>query len=151
MWADPVVVRFFGGQPFSPEDVWSRLLRYAGHWTWLGFGYWAIEEKSTGSFIGELGFADYKREIEPSFDGTPEIGWILTSPSHGKGFASEAVQAALAWGDAHFGATCTVCIINPNNLASIRVAEKSGYQELLRTTYKSSPAILFERPAQSIS
>jgi RimJ/RimL family protein N-acetyltransferase len=145
MWADPVVVRYFGGKPLSREDVWSRLLRYAGHWTWFGFGYWALEEKSTGSFIGELGFADYQRDVEPSLDGMPEIGWILASAAHGKGFATEAVAAVLAWGDAKFGSETTVCIINPANLASIRVAEKSGYREWQRSSYKGSPAILYRR------
>ena len=60
--------RALGGQPFAAEDVWSKLLRYAGHWALLGFGYWAIEEKSSGRFVGEAGFADFKRAIEPSFD-----------------------------------------------------------------------------------
>ena len=55
MWADPIVTRHIGGKPFSEEDTWTRLLRYAGHWLLLGFGYWAIEEKDTGSFVGELG------------------------------------------------------------------------------------------------
>ena len=37
-----------------------------GLWSLLGFGYWAIEEKAAGGFVGELGFADFKRDIEPS-------------------------------------------------------------------------------------
>jgi RimJ/RimL family protein N-acetyltransferase len=145
MWADPVVVRYFGGKPFSPEEVWSRLLRYAGHWAWLGYGYWAVEEKSTNSFIGEVGFADYKREVVPSLDGMPEIGWVFTSAAHGQGFATEAVAAALAWGGAQFGSAKTVCLINPENVASIRVATKSGYQEWRRSSYKGAPAILYTR------
>lgn len=32
MWADPAVVRYVGGEPSSPEEAWSRLLRYAGLW-----------------------------------------------------------------------------------------------------------------------
>ena len=63
MWALPDVVRYIGGKPFSGEEVWSRVLRYAGHWQWMGFGFWALEEKATGSFAGDLGFAEFKREI----------------------------------------------------------------------------------------
>jgi RimJ/RimL family protein N-acetyltransferase len=63
MWALPEVVRYIGGKPFSGEEVWSRVLRYAGHWQWMGFGFWALEEKVTGSFAGDLGFAEFKREI----------------------------------------------------------------------------------------
>jgi RimJ/RimL family protein N-acetyltransferase len=145
MWADPTVTRHIGGKPFSEEETWARFLRYAGHWLLLGFGYWAIEEKDTGSFVGELGFADYKRGIEPSLQGVPELGWALVSTAHGKGYATEAVRAAVAWGEAHFASARTVCIIHPENLASIRVAEKCGYKEFQRTTYKGHPTIIFDR------
>ncbi len=145
MWADPLVTRHIGGKPFSKEETWARLLRYAGHWSWLGFGYWAIEEKDTGSFVGELGFADYKRDIEPSLEGAPELGWALASGVHGKGYATEAVRAIVAWGEAHFGLVRTVCIVHPENLASIRVAEKCGYREFQRATYKGRSTILFAR------
>ena len=129
MWADPVVTRHFG-QPLSGEESWNRLLRYVGHWALLGFGYWVVEEKATSAFIGEVGFADWKRNIEPSLGEMPEIGWVLASPSHGKGYATEAVRAAIAWGEGHFGESRTACIIDPGNLPSIRVAEKCGYRRL---------------------
>jgi RimJ/RimL family protein N-acetyltransferase len=147
MWADPDVTRHIGGKPSSREEVWARLLRYVGHWSLLGFGYWAIEDKATGGFIGELGFADFKQDIEPSIEGAPELGWALVPPAHGKGYATEAAQAALAWGETRFGSTRTVCIISPENLPSIRVAEKCRYRELQRATYKGRPTALFERQA----
>ena len=145
MWADPTVTRYIGGRPFSGEEVWTRMLRFAGHWAWIGFGYWAIEEKATGNFAGELGFADYKRDIEPPLDGIPEIGWVLAPPVHGKGYATEGVRAVLAWGDRRFGSARTVCLIHPDNQASLRVAEKCGYRESLRTTYHDHATILFGR------
>ena len=148
MWGDPEVTRYIGGHPSSREDVWSRLLRYAGHWSVLGFGYWAIREKSSGSFAGEIGFADFKRDIEPSFQGAPEIGWALARWAHGRGYATEAVCAAHAWGDTRFEGMRTVCMIAPENAPSIRVAEKTGYREFARTTYKTKPTILFERPVR---
>src|SRR4029077_6257721 len=40
MWADPIVTRHIGGRPFSEEETWARFLRYAGHWSLMGFGYW---------------------------------------------------------------------------------------------------------------
>jgi RimJ/RimL family protein N-acetyltransferase len=145
MWADPIITRHIGGRPFSEEETWSRLLRYPGHWALLGFGYWVVEEKATRNFIGEIGFADYKRDLEPSLGDTPEIGWALTSLSHGKGYATEAVHAVVSWGDEHFHPSRTACIIHPENLASIRVAEKCGYREFQRATYKGQPTIVFVR------
>ena len=145
MWADAKVTRHIGGKPFSEQQVWSKLLNYVGHWNLMGFGYWAVEEKSTGRFIGELGFADFKREITPSIKGVPELGWALSSREHGKGSATEALGAVVSWGDQNFQSAKTVCIIDPGNLASIRVAQKCGYQELQRTTYKGDPTIIFSR------
>ena len=145
MWALPEVVRYIGGKPFSVEEVWSRVLRYAGHWQWMGFGFWALEEKSTGAFAGDLGFAEFKREIEPSIQGIPEIGWVLAPHAQGKGYATEAVRAVVAWGDEHFDRARTVCLIHPENLPSLRVAEKCGYKEFQRTTYKGQPTIILER------
>ena len=147
LWTDPEVTRFIGGKPSTREEVWARLLRYAGHWALLGFGYWVVAEKATGRFLGEVGFADFKREIEPSLDGMPEIGWVLASHSHGRGYATEAVRAALAWGEGHFGPIRTACIIAPENGPSIRVAERCGYREFRRTTYKDQPTIMFVREA----
>jgi RimJ/RimL family protein N-acetyltransferase len=145
MWADPVVTRYIGGKPFSEEESWTKLLRYVGHWALLGFGYWAVEEKATGHFAGEIGFADYKRNLDPSLLGAAEIGWAFRAGSHGKGYATEAARAVIAWGDAHFGPCRTTCLIHPENVASIRVAEKCGYRELQRTTYKGQPTTVFFR------
>ncbi len=145
MWGDATVARHIGGRPSSAEESWARMLRYAGLWALLGYGYWAVEEKASGRFVGDVGFADFKRDVQPSFDGAPEIGWVLAPWAHGVGFATEAVGAAVAWGDGHFGAPPTVCMIDPDNAASIRVAEKCGYREFARTAYKGQPAILFRR------
>jgi RimJ/RimL family protein N-acetyltransferase len=134
MWADPAVVRYTIGTPSSPQRTWQRMMAYRGHWAMLGFGYWAVEERSTGEYVGELGFADFKRNLEPAIDGMPELGWALMSHVHGKGYATEGLRAAVAWGDARFGGAATVCLIHSSNTASFRVAEKIGFSELLRRT-----------------
>jgi RimJ/RimL family protein N-acetyltransferase len=148
LWADPEVTWYITGQALTGEEVWSRLLRYVGHWYWLRFGYWAVEEKSSGLFIGEAGFADYKREIIPAISGTPELGCVLASSAHGKGYATEALQAIVAWGDRHFENARTVCIVSPDNRLSLRVAEKCGYKEYQRGTYKGRPTVMLERIKQ---
>jgi RimJ/RimL family protein N-acetyltransferase len=146
MWGDPVVTHFIGGKPSTREEVWGRLLRYAGLWALLGYGYWAVEDKADGQFVGDIGFAEFKRDITPSMEGFPEIGWVLSPRIHGRGYATEAVAAALAWGDAHFGATPSVCIIDPENLASIGVAQKSGFREIARADYRG-PTVMYRREA----
>lgn len=145
MWADPEVVRHIGGKPSSTQQTWARMLQYAGHWSLMGFGYWAVEEKMTGRYIGELGFADFKREITPSIQGIPEAGWAFASEAHGKGYGAEALQVILSWFDESFDDARSVCMISPENLNSIRLAKKCGYQEFCHTSYFDKPTILFER------
>jgi RimJ/RimL family protein N-acetyltransferase len=144
MWGDAAVTRHVGGRPFTREEVWARLMRYVGHWALLGYGYWAIEEKATGRFVGEAGFADFKREMEPPLE-MPELGWVLASDAQGQGYATEAAGAAVSWGDGFFGPVRIVALIHPENEASIRVARKLGFEEAASTTYEGYPTLLFER------
>jgi RimJ/RimL family protein N-acetyltransferase len=145
MWADPTVTRYIGGRTSTSEESWTRLLRHVGHWTLLGFGYWAITEKASGHFIGQAGFADHKRISGSELKHLPEIGWALAPAAHGRSYASEAVSAITSWGDANLASDSTTCIIHPENAASIRIAEKLGYREFQRIEYKGDPTIVFIR------
>jgi RimJ/RimL family protein N-acetyltransferase len=147
MWSDPAIARYTIGTPSPPQRTWLRILAYRGHWALLGFGYWAVEERASGRYIGELGFADFKRDIQPSIEGMPELGWALVSQAHGKGYATEALRAAVAWGDSHFRSTRTVCIIHRDNRRSLRVAEKLGYETVLRASTETEPDMILVRPA----
>ncbi|MFN3524405.1 MAG: GNAT family N-acetyltransferase [Phenylobacterium sp.] len=149
MWGDPEVTRFIGGRPFSAEEVWSRLLRYAGHWALKGYGYWVVRERGSGRFVGEVGFADFRRAIEPPLGEAPEAGWVLSPWAHSKGFGSEAVRALHAWGDKAFGGARTVCLIAPENAPSLALAARVGYREYARSTYHDAPTILLERGPQA--
>jgi len=145
MWSDPAITRYTIGEPSPPPRTWIRILAYRGHWALMGFGYWAVEEKGTGRYIGDIGFAEYKRDIRPSIEGMPELGWALVAEAQGKGYATEALRAAVAWGDDHFGAVRTACIIHEENRASFRVAEKLGFKELFRTTKDGEPEVVLVR------
>lgn len=145
MWTDPIVLKYFGDRKWSREDTWARVLRNIGHWAVYDFGYLAIEEKATGKFVGETGYAYGRRVIEPSLDGIPEIGWTLVSAAHGKGYATEAVQAVVKWMDKKMPGVRTICIIDPRNTPSMRVAEKVGYKAYAETVYKDAPCVLLQR------
>jgi RimJ/RimL family protein N-acetyltransferase len=149
IWSDPVVVRFIGGTPSTPQEAWMRMLRYLGLWSLLGYGYWAIEEKSSGRFIGDIGYADFKRDIVPALDGMPELGWVIAPDVHGKGYASEALAAVLVWGQSHFGDHQAACIISPDNTASIRLATKMGFRLWRETTFHDEPTLIFTRPVST--
>lgn len=145
MWGLEGVYRYIGGKPSTREESWSRMVRLPGLWALLGYGYWVVEEKDTGAFVGEVGFADFKRDLTPSIEGEPEHGWVLAPHAQGKGYATEAVNGSLKWLMENTPWRRTACIIAPDNGASIRVAEKTGYREIARTTYKTTPTIVYRR------
>jgi RimJ/RimL family protein N-acetyltransferase len=126
LWADVEVTRFIGGKPQSAQEAWFRILRYAGSWSLLGYGFWAICDRKTGAFIGEGGFSDFGRGIA-ELDGFPEIGWAFGPAAWGRGLASEAVSAMVAWADRDIAAAETRCWITNDNVASVKVATRNGY------------------------
>jgi RimJ/RimL family protein N-acetyltransferase len=147
MWSDADVVRYTIGEPSPPQRTWMRILAYRGHWALMSYGYWAVEEKDSRRYVGELGFADFKRNIAPSIEGLPELGWALVPQFHGKGYATEALRAVVAWGDDHLAQRRTVCIIHRDNHRSFRVAEKLGYKALFNATGSGEPNTILARPA----
>ena len=162
LWGDPEVTRYIGGRPFTVEETWARLLRYVGHWQVLGFGYWVIVERASGRFAGEVGLADYQRELTPLTApsapppfvgapalGGPEAGWVIAPWASGRGLATEAVKTVLAWSDAHLEAPFTTCIIQPEHAASIRVAGKCGFLPQPPATYRGQPISVFQRARRS--
>ncbi len=142
MWADPAVVRHFGGVPFNGEDSWARLLRYAGTWALLGFGIWAVRRRDDAGYVGGVGYLEARRDGIEGFDGDPEIGWSLASSAHGQGFATEAVLATLDWGAGRFQRT--VAMINIANVPSIAVAERCGFRQFGDGEYKGAAMGLWE-------
>jgi len=145
MWQDPVVTRFIGGVPFTPEQSWTRFLRHAGLWHHLGFGFFAIEHKATGTFAGECGFHELRRAITPSIEGTMEAGWSLTGPMQGQGLAEEAVRATIKWAADYGKGERLTAIVDPGNAASLRLAGKVGFVEFARADYAGKPVVMFQR------
>jgi RimJ/RimL family protein N-acetyltransferase len=144
MTGDSYVMRHFDAVQ-TREDNWARLLRCVGHWALQGWGMFVIEEKESGRFVGEAGLMDFCRCLGPDFDGIPEGGWILNGWAEGKGYATEAMQAAMAWYEEQFGIARMVCIIAPGNTPSLRVARKLGFMPFDERDYHGRPVILHER------
>ncbi len=146
MYVDPEVIRHIGvGKPSTAQDSWFRLLRLIGNWTAFGYGFFSVIERSSGRFAGLVGFARFHRELGEDFDPFPEAGWSLASWAHGKGFATEAATAAHDWFEAQHGRRRTVCIIDPGNDRSIRVAEKLGYRLIGPRQYRDETILVFAR------
>jgi RimJ/RimL family protein N-acetyltransferase len=147
MWSDRAVVAQIIDSPLTHEEVWARLHRIVGHWALMGFGHWMVRERHSRKFVGELGFVRFKRKLSPDFDKAHEIGWMLAKESQGFGYATEAATAALEW--LHKDSRCkqTVCIIAPDNLASLALAKKLSYKITDEVTYRGGPMLILRRDA----
>jgi RimJ/RimL family protein N-acetyltransferase len=145
MMGDPVTARFLGGTPLSREDTWRKMLTGPAMWDWMGYGYWSVERRADSAVIGQIGFADFKRDIMPSVENIPEMGWAFAREAGGQGYASEAAAAALAWADTVLNAAEVVAIIDAENERSIRIAEKSGFSVREEALYRGEPILLFRR------
>lgn len=118
--ADPQVMRYLGGKPFSRLEAWRHMAFLVGHWSLRGYGHWALEEKASGELIGRAGF------INP--DGYPgfELGWVLARAAWGKGYATEVARYLLPYAFMQLEQTEVISLITPGNQRSVRVAEKIG-------------------------
>jgi RimJ/RimL family protein N-acetyltransferase len=146
LWADADVVRHTIGRPSTAEEAWGRMLRYAGLWRLVGYGYWVVEDRATGAYLGEAGLADFHRGIAAIPAGVPEAGWVLRPDVQGRGLATEAVDCVLTWADAGLAAPETACLIMPENAASLRVADKVGFGPAVETRHRDEPALVRRRP-----
>ncbi len=144
MWSSEAVTRFIGGRPRPEQDVWTAVQRSFGCWALLGYGFWAIEEQASQEFIGEIGLLEGLRDIKPNYSGTPEVGWCLLESAWGKGIASEALSLVTAWVDSTLN-TRTVCIIDADNAASVRVAQKNGFRKCATGNLGTETIDIYER------
>ena len=144
--ADAAYMRYMAdGAPNSEEQAWASFLRMAGQWAMSGFGSWMVEEKSSGALVGNVGFIDRKRDRGPEFKDIVEMGWGVAPAHAGKGYASEAVGAAIGWGHAHLGPIRVIAIVAPGNDASVRVAEKCGFARQPDIASVGRSRMLFDR------
>lgn len=146
IWADPRTTKHFGGFIYDEETTWLRFQRNWGQWAMFGYGFWGVEEKASGRYIGAVGFFNAKRAMDISFRELPEAGWVIHPDRHGEGLVSEAMQTAIAWLDANVAAPHSWCMINPGNLISQKVAARLGYARAPDSAYKGEPTFTFLRP-----
>jgi RimJ/RimL family protein N-acetyltransferase len=123
MNADPEVRRYFPSV-LTAEQAGAEGERCRDAIAQRGWGLWAIE------LPGELAFAGFVGLNVPHYDApfvpTVEIGWRLARAAWGRGFATEAAAAALAFAVARLGVPEVVAITVPTNEPSLRVMRRLG-------------------------
>jgi RimJ/RimL family protein N-acetyltransferase len=144
MCADENVMRFLGGKPLDRLEAWRNMALHIGHWELRGYGHWAVEEKSSGQFVGRLGF------LNPVGWPAFEIGWTLSPQVWGKGYATEGARRALEYGFNELDKPHVISLIHPDNKASIRVAERLGEKLEGKTELFGNDLLIYgiDRPAR---
>jgi RimJ/RimL family protein N-acetyltransferase len=141
-------MRHIGGKALNREDSWRRLMSGVGSWALVGMGPWAVELKADGRMVGHCGFFHFERDMQPSILGEPEMGWIFDPSVHGQGIAFEACSAALAWAEREIGAESYPAIIDLENAASMKLAERLGFVRQPDALYRDAAMGFFRRPGR---
>jgi RimJ/RimL family protein N-acetyltransferase len=122
MNADPEVRRYLGPLlTFEQASAWVLNLR--DDLDRYGFGFWALEVRASGAFIGFTGLRTLDEEMP--FTGV-ELGWLLARPAWGHGYATEAALAAMQYGFDIIGLPEIVGIATAGNLRSQAVMRRIG-------------------------
>jgi len=133
LWGDPEIVRYLSGTTLPRDEVPGAIGRMLGHWERHGLGLFSVLSKEDGQLVGRVGYLLWDTErwvngIWESLDGDLEleIGWTIDRRLWGKGFATEAALVCRDHAFAELGRDHVISLIAPENVASIRVAEKIG-------------------------
>jgi RimJ/RimL family protein N-acetyltransferase len=121
--ADPLVMEYFPDRLNRAESD-DLIAKIEAGFATRGYGLWALEVRATGEFVGFTGLA------VPSFNAhfTPavEVGWRLARSAWGKGYATEAGLASIAFGFADAGLDEIVSFTSAANMRSRAVMERIG-------------------------
>jgi RimJ/RimL family protein N-acetyltransferase len=131
------IMRYLGGKTFDRIQAWRHLAYQIGHWHFLGHGYYAVEEKSTGALIGRVGYTSH-----PGWPGF-ELGWTIIPEYQGRGYATEAARMLLRYAFDHMKLTRVISLIHPDNAPSRRVAEKLGQTIEGQTEVLTMPVLIY--------
>ena len=133
VWADPEVVRYLSGTTLPRNQVPQAIERMLLHWERHGVGLFSVLRKEDGRFVGRVGYLLWDPErwvnaMHEQLDGELEleIGWTIAHELWGNGYATEAAAACRDHAFSELGRDHVISLIAPENVASIRVAEKIG-------------------------
>lgn len=118
--ADENTVRYLGTKPMSRKDAWRSMAEVMGHWEIRGYGFFSLESRETGEWVGRVG---------PWYpEGWPdkEVGWAI-SPEHlRKGYGAEAARASIDYAFNVLGWEKVIHVILEGNVASMALAKSVG-------------------------
>ena len=132
---DPLVRKVFGDATRDEVGEWIAIARRG--WERRGHGRVVLLDREDGAFLGRSGLRHW-----PEFDEV-EVGWSLTAAGRGRGLATEAGRFWLDWGLRELDVPYLTANIDPDNTASIAVAERLGMTPLREDTLQGGPVIVY--------
>lgn len=137
--ADAEVMQYFPAT-LSWQESEALIERIKNHHQVHGFGLWAVEERTTGAFMGLIGLN--VPTFQAHFTPAVEVGWRLAKAFWGKGYATEGARKAISYGFEVIGLTEIVSFTAQSNLRSIAVMKRLGmtYQEADDFDHPSLPS-----------
>jgi len=119
VWGDPILMEYYP-RTYALSDVEALITRQRKRYTELGYGLWALRDRTTGLLLGDTGL------IPQTIDDVAEleIGWHIRRDHRGQGLVPEAARACLEWAFGVLGRERMISLIRPVNVPSRRVAEK---------------------------
>ncbi len=118
------------------SDAWQQMAWFMGQWVLRGTGHWALEERSTGVFLGRAGL---HRPERPDWPGV-EVGWVLHPDHWGRGYATEAGAEAIRYAFEELDLDRIYSCILPDNGPSQAVARRLGMELLEERTMAYFPS-----------
>src|SRR6476659_2064690 len=131
------IMRYLGGKTVERIEAWRHMAYLVGHWALKGYGYYAVEEKSTGRLVGRVGFTNCAGW--PDF----ELGWTIVPEFQGRGYATEGATMMLRYAFEELDRPHVVSLIHPDNTPSRRVAEKLGESVEGETVVMGMPVLIY--------
>jgi ribosomal-protein-alanine N-acetyltransferase len=123
LYCNPEITRYIPDAPRSREEAKEELEWHKhGHPRFPELGLWATIYKETGKFIGRCGLLPWTIEGQREV----EVAYTIAQDYWRQGLATEAAKAILEYGVEKLHLSRLICLIDPDNIASQRVAEKIG-------------------------
>jgi RimJ/RimL family protein N-acetyltransferase len=152
-FSDPVAMEFIGEPTSDRAAALAAIERWLARWDADGFGFLAVERRDDGCFLGRVGILVWDTRTwqastlaEAGAAGQVELGWSFSRAHWGRGYATEAARAARAWAFEEARITSLISLIHPDNVRSIRVAEKLGARPTSTVRAHGKPAVVWRHP-----
>jgi len=151
--SDPEVMRFIGGLGEGDRAAAQRSVEmWIARWEANGFGQFSIVRREDGRWVGRAGLLVWDRSVwlpstlREAVDPEIELGWTLVREHWGHGYATEAARAARGWAFREAGVERLISLISPENVRSIRVAERLGAAPTETVDLGEYPAVVWLHP-----